>query len=32
MSYNISVKELKQLLSMLKGESGKWVCAFDLFL
>nr|CAB3264214.1 neurobeachin [Phallusia mammillata] len=24
MSYNISVKELKQLLSMLKGENGKW--------
>ena len=25
-SYNITVKELKQLLSMLKGENGSWVC------
>ena len=24
-SYNITVKELKQLLSMLKGECGRWV-------
>lgn len=24
-SYNIRVKELKQLLSMLKSENGKWV-------
>ena len=24
-SYNITVKELKQLMSMLKGENGKWV-------
>ena len=29
-SYNITVKELKQLLSMLKGERGKWVSGLIL--
>jgi len=31
-SYNITVKELKLLLSMLKGENGKWVSVVEEFL